>query len=59
MGIPLPEALPQASVGAVRMLALSEDCRAAQVKDVPIIAESGYPGFRGAARQIWRPADGI
>ena len=49
MFIPLPEALPQASVGAVRMLALSDDRRAPQAKDVPTVAESGFPGFRGVS----------
>jgi tripartite-type tricarboxylate transporter receptor subunit TctC len=49
MFIPLPEALPQAAVGAVRMLALSDDRRAVQAKDVPTIAESGFPGFRGVS----------
>jgi tripartite-type tricarboxylate transporter receptor subunit TctC len=49
MFIPLPEALPQASVGAVRMLALSDDRRASQAKDVPTIAEQGFPGFRGVS----------
>jgi tripartite-type tricarboxylate transporter receptor subunit TctC len=49
MFIPLPEALPQATAGAVRMLALSDDRRANQAKDVPTIAESGFPGFRGVS----------
>ena len=49
MFIPLPEALPQAATGAVRMLALSDDRRAPQAKDVPTIAESGFPGFRGVS----------
>ena len=49
MFIPLPEALPQAAVGAVRMLALSDDRRATQAKQVPTIAESGFPGFRGVS----------
>jgi tripartite-type tricarboxylate transporter receptor subunit TctC len=49
MFIPLPEALPHASTGAVRMLALSDDRRAPQAKDVPTIAESGFPGFRGVS----------
>ncbi len=49
MFIPLPEALPQASTGAVRMLALSDDRRAPQAKDVPTVAESGFPGFRGVS----------
>jgi len=49
MFVPLPEALPHASTGAVRMLALSDDRRASQAKDVPTIAESGFPGFRGVS----------
>ena len=49
MFIPLPEALPQASIGAVRMLALSDDRRASQAKEVPTIAELGFPGFRGVS----------
>jgi tripartite-type tricarboxylate transporter receptor subunit TctC len=49
MFIPLPEALPHVATGAVRMLALSDDRRATQAKDVPTIAESGYPGFRGVS----------
>ena len=49
MFIPLPEALPHAGTGAVRMLALSDDRRANQAKDVPTIAESGFPGFRGVS----------
>lgn len=49
MFIPLPEALPQATAGSVRMLALSDDRRAAQAKDVPTVAESGFPGFRGVS----------
>jgi len=49
MFIPLPEALPHAANGAVRLLALSDDRRATQAKDVPTIAESGFPGFRGVS----------
>jgi tripartite-type tricarboxylate transporter receptor subunit TctC len=49
MFIPLPEALPHAGTGAVRMLALSDDRRAPQAKDVPTVAESGFPGFRGVS----------
>ncbi len=49
MFIPLPEALPHVATGGVRMLALSDDRRASQAKDVPTIAESGYPGFRGVS----------
>ena len=37
------------ATGAVRMLALSDDRRAPQAKDVPTIAESGFPGFRGVS----------
>ncbi|MPZ39952.1 MAG: tripartite tricarboxylate transporter substrate binding protein [Rhizobiales bacterium] len=47
MFIPLPEALPHAATGAVRMIAVSDDRRSSHAKDVPTIAESGYPGFRG------------
>jgi tripartite-type tricarboxylate transporter receptor subunit TctC len=47
MFVPLPEALPHVATGAVRMLALSDDRRASQAKDLPTIAESGYPGYRG------------
>jgi tripartite-type tricarboxylate transporter receptor subunit TctC len=49
MFIPLPEALPQAAAGSIRMLALSDDRRAPQAKDVPTVAESGFPGFRGVS----------
>ena len=44
---PLPEALPQARAGKVRMLAVSSEKRSAQVPEVPTIAESGFPGYRG------------
>jgi tripartite-type tricarboxylate transporter receptor subunit TctC len=44
---PLSEALPQAQAGNIRMLAVSGDRRARQAPDVPTIAESGFPGFRG------------
>jgi len=49
MFVPLPEALPHAAAGKIRMLALSDDKRAPQAKDVPTIAESGFPGFRGVS----------
>jgi tripartite-type tricarboxylate transporter receptor subunit TctC len=49
MFVPLPEALPHATAGKIRMLAISDDRRASQAKDVPTIAESGYPGFRGVS----------
>jgi tripartite-type tricarboxylate transporter receptor subunit TctC len=47
MFIPLPEALPHAQDGSVRLLAVSDLVRASHAPDVPTIAESGYPGFRG------------
>jgi len=57
MFIPLPEALPQASTGSIRMNALSADRRAVAAKDVPTIAESGFPGFRGVSwNAIMAPA---
>jgi tripartite-type tricarboxylate transporter receptor subunit TctC len=40
------DALPQMESGAIRMLAVSSEQRAAQVPNVPTIAESGFPGFR-------------
>ena len=49
MFVPLPEALPHAAAGKIRMLALSDDKRAPQAKDVPTIAESGLPGFEASA----------
>jgi tripartite-type tricarboxylate transporter receptor subunit TctC len=42
----LADALPQASNGGVRLLAVSGDQRARQVPNVPTVAESGYPGYR-------------
>jgi tripartite-type tricarboxylate transporter receptor subunit TctC len=39
------DALPQATSGAVRLLAVSSEKRAPQIPDVPTIAESGFPGF--------------
>jgi tripartite-type tricarboxylate transporter receptor subunit TctC len=47
MFVPLPEAMPQAEGGKVRMLAVSDDKRSRGAPDIPTIAESGYPGFRG------------
>src|SRR5437016_8461934 len=49
MFAPLPEARPQAEAGKDRMLAVSDDKRARGAPEVPTIAESGYPGFRGLA----------
>ena len=47
MFVPLPEAMPQAEGGKIRMIAVSDDRRSRSAPDVPTIAESGYPGFRG------------
>jgi tripartite-type tricarboxylate transporter receptor subunit TctC len=42
----LSDALPQAEAGAIRLIGVSSDRRAAQIPDVPTIAESGFPQFR-------------
>lgn len=47
MFVPLPEAMPQAEGGKIRLLAVSDDKRSRGAPDIPTIAESGYPGFRG------------
>jgi tripartite-type tricarboxylate transporter receptor subunit TctC len=47
MFVPLPEAMPQAEAGKVRMIAVSDDKRSRGAPSVPTISESGYPGFRG------------
>jgi tripartite-type tricarboxylate transporter receptor subunit TctC len=47
MFVPLPEAMPQAEGGKIRMLAVSDDKRSRGAPNIPTIAESGYPGFRG------------
>lgn len=49
MFIPLPEALPHAGSGKIRILAISDDKRAKQAPDIPTIAEQGFPGFRGVS----------
>lgn len=49
MFIPLPEAIPHAEAGKIRILAISDDRRSSQIPDVPTIAESGYPGYRGVS----------
>ena len=47
MFVPLPEAMPQAEGGKIRMIAISDDRRSRSAPQIPTIAESGYPGFRG------------
>jgi tripartite-type tricarboxylate transporter receptor subunit TctC len=42
----LSDVLPYAANGAVRLLAVSSEQRAAQVPDVPTFIESGYPDFK-------------
>lgn len=49
MFVPLPEALPQAQGGKIRMLAVSSGTRARQAADVPTVAESGFPGYDAAS----------
>jgi tripartite-type tricarboxylate transporter receptor subunit TctC len=44
----LPDALPQAAAGHVRLLAVTSEKRLPQVPDVPTISESGFPGFKAA-----------
>lgn len=39
------DALPQANAGHVRMLALSSEQRSPLAKDLPTVAESGFPDF--------------
>jgi tripartite-type tricarboxylate transporter receptor subunit TctC len=47
MFVPLPEAMPQAEAGKVRLIAVSDDKRSRMAPEIPTIAESGFPGFRG------------
>ena len=42
----LADALPHAGSGAIRLLAMSGDKRAAQVPDVPTVGEAGYAGYK-------------
>ena len=41
----LSDALPQAAAGNVRLIALSSEQRAPLAREVPTLAESGFPGF--------------
>src|ERR1700736_6516482 len=42
----LSDALPQAAAGNIRLIAVSSDKRAAQIPDVPTVAEQGFPTFK-------------
>ncbi len=42
----LSDALPQATAGTIRLLAVSSPKRMPQVPDVPTVSESGYPQFK-------------
>jgi tripartite-type tricarboxylate transporter receptor subunit TctC len=44
----LPDALPQAAAGHVRLLAVTSEKRLRQIPDVPTISESGFPGYKAA-----------
>ena len=41
----LSDALPHAATGAIRILAVSSKKRVAQLKEVPTVAEFGFPGY--------------
>jgi len=41
----ISDAMPQATAGSVRLLAVSSKERAPQLPDVPTVAESGFPDF--------------
>jgi tripartite-type tricarboxylate transporter receptor subunit TctC len=49
MFVPLPEALPHAAGGKIRIIAISDDKHAREAPNVPTIAESGYPGYRAVS----------
>ena len=44
----LPDALPQAAGGNIRVLAVTSEKRLRQIPDVPTVAESGFPGYKAA-----------
>jgi tripartite-type tricarboxylate transporter receptor subunit TctC len=41
----ISDAIPQASAGTIRLLAVSGEQRARPIPDIPTVAESGFPGF--------------
>jgi tripartite-type tricarboxylate transporter receptor subunit TctC len=43
---PLSDAVPHATSGALRLLAVSSEKRAPQIPNVPTFMESGFPGFK-------------
>ena len=42
----LSDALPLAAAGSVRLIGVSSETRAAQIPDVPTVAEQGFPTFK-------------
>jgi tripartite-type tricarboxylate transporter receptor subunit TctC len=42
----LSDVLPHRTSGALKLLVVSSEQRAAQIPDVPTMIESGYPGFK-------------
>jgi tripartite-type tricarboxylate transporter receptor subunit TctC len=53
----LGDALPHATSGAIRMLAVSSEERSPQTPEVPTVAESGFPGFKtGSWMGLMAPA---
>jgi tripartite-type tricarboxylate transporter receptor subunit TctC len=42
----LSEAVPHATSGALRLLAVSSEGRAPQIPDIPTFNEAGFPGFK-------------
>jgi len=49
MFAPLPEAIPQAQSGNIRMLAIADEKRSKQAPDVPTLAEAGFSNMRGVS----------
>jgi tripartite-type tricarboxylate transporter receptor subunit TctC len=48
--VPLSDAAPHIASGKLRALAVTSLTRLEQVKDVPTVAESGFPGFESVQR---------